>query len=652
MSLNTKNVPDLCDRFEAAVRRHGDRPAIEFDTRIWTYEEIDRLSDDLAHRIGHRIAQPGCIVAIDCERHAILVLSILACVKAGAVFFVLGENQPEHYVARALENVGNILWLGSEGHADEEKAKRIAGDRLSAYLALEKMQMEKPCVSVEESSEGMDAVPRRHGVEDPVLYMVATSGTTGRPKLVSTSVSPILNFIDWYQETFSLSYEDKFSMLSGLGYDPLIRDILTPLCIGACVSIPANEVLGKRGGLHGWIDAARVSVIHATPQLAQLVFPQDETQSLESVRVIAIGGSTLGKGLARHIRSLLPSGVLVNVYGATETPQVMSYHVVENLADDTSSPEHVPIGRPIRNVDIQVFDDQGAPVEHGEVGEIHVLTQYLAVGYHQAPELTREKFIYHEKSSRRAYRTGDLGFIDRRGDLHYVGRKDRQVKHRGYRIQLEEIEQAIHGAGQIAAAAVVYEDFKESAVGAGKIICYLQAESGAHFKKADFKQKLMDVLPAYMMPDSYVVVEKMPLNSRHKIDYAALKSAVDVSDPLVMPQSGPSMQNNVVARELLSMWAEVLGTSPTNISPDKKFFDIGGNSLLSVALIKDINRAFSKKLKVTDLYLYSNINELSKYISHESENLGQPDRVSNVSRRAENLSKMRTARNRRDGIKL
>jgi acyl carrier protein len=172
------------------------------------------------------------------------------------------------------------------------------------------------------------------------------------------------------------------------------------------------------------------------------------------------------------------------------------------------------------------------------------------------------------------------------------------------------------------------------------------------FDKVQVKQKLAGVLPAYMMPDSYVVLEKMPFNSRHKIDYTALGSAVAVSDSSSKPMAGLSMQNSVVAKELLSMWAQVLGTPSTSISPDKNFFDIGGNSLLSVALIKQINAAFSKNLKITDLYIYSNINEMSRHISHESEILGQPGLTSNVGRRADNVNKMRTMRNRRDGVKV
>ncbi|HEY8024286.1 MAG TPA: non-ribosomal peptide synthetase [Burkholderiaceae bacterium] len=647
MSLSTNNVPDIYDRFNTAVRRFGSSAAIEFDKRTWSYEELDRLSDALASSIQGHVSIPGSIVVIDCERSPILVLTMLACVKAGMVFFVLGENQPESYIANALEDVRNIVWLGSEGYSDRAKAQRISGDRLSGYLGLEKSHMEH-------LDDGYREISRRVSppAGDRAFYLVATSGTTGRPKLVLTNVGPILNFIDWYREAFLLSCDDKFSMLSGLGYDPLIRDIFVPLCIGACVSIPSNEALTTRRGLHGWIDAAGVSVIHATPQLAQLIFPRDETVPLGSVRVMAVGGSPLSSALAQHVKSLLVSGSLVNVYGTTETPQVMCYHVCGGASVSDAASGNVPIGKPIRAVDIQVVGDEGLTVRDGDTGEIHVLTPHLAVGYYEAQELTRDKFSLHDALGTRVYRTGDLGFVDVDGNLHYVGRRDRQVKHRGYRIQLEEIEHAAQDLGQVVAAAVVYEELNDSTSGAGKIVCYLQTRPGAFFEESGVKQELMKSLPAYMMPDSYVVLEKMPQNSRHKIDYAALKSIVAVPGVPARPKTLASAPNNMVTKELLAMWAEVLGTPATAISLDKNFFDIGGNSLLSVALIKNINRVFSKKLTVTDLYIYSNISELSKHISRESESHAPPEHASGVSRRADNLSKVRATRNRRDGIKL
>ncbi|MFZ6658981.1 non-ribosomal peptide synthetase [Undibacterium sp. TJN19] len=648
-------VADIIERFKFSAHQYRDRNAIEFGEQIWSYQQLDGLSDDLARLIQNRSDHQHSVVVIHCERSPLLVLAILACVKANRVFFVIGENQPEAYISRALESVKNIFWLGSEGYSDEEKARRITDERLSDCCILSSQHMDDSGTELDgeyvaDQATEIDESDYPDAIADREMYLVATSGTTGKPKLVVTSVRPILNFMDWYQEKFSLSVKDKFSMLSGLGYDPLIRDIFVPLTIGACIAIPTREALSSRHGLHAWIKEKQVTVVHATPQLARHIFEQSEKQGLDTLRLLAIGGSVLGQELASHIKSLLPSGTLINVYGTSETPQIMTCQVVADTTGTAaqSSIENVPVGKPIRQVDIQILKEDGGLAGEFEVGEIHIVTPHLARGYYLNPELTAEKFLVNEEGNCRSYRTGDLGFIDRDGNLNYIGRKDRQVKSRGYRIQLEEIEQAVQSLDAVFSAAAIHEGAK----GAEKLVCYVQSKSGAQFNLPDIKQRLVDILPTYMMPDSYVPVEKMPLNSRHKIDYSALKQAVSATALTHAAQTGPVVRDHLVAKELLSIWAGVLDAPKANIAMDSNFFDVGGNSLLSVKLIELINKTFSKKLKTTDLFVYSNIHDLSRFIEAKNDDHHHLDSTVNVSKRAKHLSQVNLERNRRIRVEL
>jgi amino acid adenylation domain-containing protein len=616
MSARSTGSRDIVARFRERVRTCGPSLAVEFDCGRWSYQELDRYSELIARLIQAHGAPGDCVVVIDCGRSPLLVAATLACLKAGMVFFVVGEHQPDSYVARALAAVSALVWLGAQGQSDRDKARRIAADRVLGCVLLHQFDVA--------GSEAEEVVAQEPGLQtcgsgaadrERAMYLVATSGTTGRPKLVATGAVPVENFIDWYQRTFALAAEDKFSMLSGLGYDPMIRDIFTPLSLGASVSIPSKSSLGSRRGLREWINDTRVSVVHATPQLAQVIFAADgRHQPLEFVRVVAIGGAVLTQVLARQIKAQLSRGSLVNVYGTSETPQVMTYHVVQEPKANASvlaGPAIVPIGRPITEVNVQIINERGQPSGESEVGEIHITTPHLSTGYYQDPELTRERFTFSERDGCRSYRTGDLGFVDSEGNLHFVGRRDRQVKHRGYRIQLEEIERAIMGLDGVVAAAVMTDD----CAGAEQLVCYVQFGREMELGVSGLKQQLVGTLPTYMLPDRYVVVDSIPLTNSNKIDYSVLRQTpLRAEGAHLLHPATPATDDHITV-QLLAIWAEVLGTTPAAILLDSQFFDVGGTSLLAVRLIERVNEIFPRTLVLTDLFVYSSIREMSGYLA-------------------------------------
>jgi len=634
-----RNSHDIVARFRAVARENAHHAAIEFAGRSYSYDSLDRCSDELALRICERgIQYTGNIAVIDCERSPSLVLAVLACVKARMAFFIVGENQPEAYVARVIGDLKEVFWLGAAGYSSPEKARRIAGERLGNCCLFDGSELERP-------ADGNSTEPRRElagckGQREPRgMYLVATSGTTGRPKLVFTGMEPVINFIDWYRRTFALFVADKFSMLSGLGYDPLIRDIFTPLCIGACISIPAKDVLGSRRGLRDWINERRISVIHATPQIADVIFHWDEGGTFESVRLVMLGGAPFPRRLATRIKSRLPCGHLVNAYGTSETPQIMTYHVVEGSCGESGI---VPVGKPIDAVNVQILDEEGAPVAPHEVGEIHIATPHLSLGYYEDPDLTARKFGVSEQYGCKSYRTGDLGFIDPDGNLNFVGRKDRQVKYRGYRMRLEEIEQAMLTVDEVVSAAVVLD----SAAGPDKLVCYLQYKPGTQPKLSDIKQRISTVLPTYMIPERFIALEQMPLGSGNKIDYAALAKAV-VAAPASSSVTVLAKDHRVAA-QLRSIWSEVLGVATTAIKIDSNFFEVGGTSLHSAQVVERINKLYAKNLTVTDLFVYSNVGDLSEYIAN-TDGAREPLRVVSkaAGKRVDSLNRIGLKRTRR-----
>ncbi len=598
---HTASGADLVTRFERVAAEYGARPAVEHEGRTWSYAQLEAATSALARRLGAPAAGTERIAVIDAGRTPLIVLAMLGCLRARLTFHVLGENQPEAYAARTLQDVNEIVWLAASGEANEARARRIAGARLRDFVPLSETDLNARPVYPE--AQGTRA--------DYAMYLVATSGTTGRAKRVLANEHAIVNFIDWYTKRFALSCQDRFSLLSGIGADPLIRDVFTPLSVGATIEIPPRDALGSRRALQQWVRQRRISVVHATPQLAQTLFGSEDTDAFDSLRLVAVGGATLTATLATRITSLLSDGSLVNVYGTTETPQVMTYHVVaagEAAADGGEPGGAVPIGEPISGVNVQVLGESGAPLAELETGEIEISTPHLAKGYFQNPEATRQKFGFSDRFGCTSYRTGDLGYVDRQGRLHFVGRKDRQVKYRGYRVQLEEIEHALCEIEEIATAAVVHSQ----RVATEELTAYVVAKAGAAIDVARLRRRLSERLPAHALPTSYVALAKMPLTATHKVDYASLASA---------PRAGESSATRAfsfaqtrVSAELRSIWAEVLGTPVAELTPERNFFEAGGTSLLSARVVEHINRRLSQALTLTDLFVYPNISALSEYI--------------------------------------
>jgi amino acid adenylation domain-containing protein len=597
----TQTGSDLVTRFERAAAEYPARPAIEYEGRNWSYAQLEAATAALAARLVALGAGSQRIAVIHAERNPLVVLAMMACVRARLTFHVLGENQPEAYAARTLEDVSDIVWLGATGDADALRARRIAGARLTAFVPLSEADLDARPVDLR--------APQTR--TDYAMYLVATSGTTGRAKRVLTNERAVVNFIEWYTNRFAHSCEDRFSLLSGIGADPLIRDVFTPLSIGATIEIPLREALGSRHALQRWVKERRISVVHATPQLAQTLFGTEHTESFGSLRLVAVGGATLTANLAGQITSRLSAGCLVNVYGTTETPQVMTYHVVaaaDAVVDSDEAHGAVPIGEPISGVYVQVLSESGLPLPEREVGEIEISTPYLADGYFQTPELTRQKFGFSDRFQCTSYRTGDLGYVDRDGQLHFVGRKDRQVKYRGYRVQLEEIECALCEIEEIAAAAVVHGQ----RVATEELTAYVVPRAGATVDIARLRRRLSEHLPAHALPTTYIALASLPLTATNKVDYGALAAA-----PRIVARSAARTLGFAQARvagELRSIWAEVLGAPATDITPERNFFEIGGTSLLSARVVEHINRRLSQALTLTDLFVYPNISALSEYI--------------------------------------
>ncbi|NEP64274.1 MULTISPECIES: amino acid adenylation domain-containing protein, partial [unclassified Moorena] len=413
-------------RFDRQATRVPQQLAVIDKQVKWNYTELSNRANQLANYLLALGIKNQDVVAIVGDRSACLVWAILAVIKAGAAFMIL---DPAYPVARLI----NYLRLGKpracleittdslKGELQQEVNKLCCCLKITPDLNLEGISTDAPEVNIH---------------LDDLAYIAFTSGSTGQPKGIEGTHRPLAHFLNWHSQTFELHESDRFSMLSGLAHDPLLRDILTPLWLGATLCIPDLEDIETPGQLACWMEQQQVSITHLTPAMAQLLFETKLT--LNSLRYVFFGGDVLTQDHVSKMYKLAPCVRIVNFYGATETPQAMGYFYIPNPVDHlVSSKNTLPLGKGISNAQLLILNTLQQLAGIGEIGEIYVRTPYLARGYMGNDALTQERFIpnpFSSSFSERLYKTGDLARYLPDGNIEFIGRIDNQVKIRGFRI--------------------------------------------------------------------------------------------------------------------------------------------------------------------------------------------------------------------------
>ncbi|MGH7829278.1 MAG: AMP-binding protein, partial [Candidatus Binatia bacterium] len=389
---------------------------------------------------------------------------------------------------------------------------------------------------------------------DDLAYVAFTSGTTGTPKAIQGTHRPLSHFLRWHCEMFDLKETDRFSMLSGLSHDPLLRDIFAPLWLGATLCVPdADDISPDR--LADWLNQMEITVSHLTPAMGELLTSDTETirHQNASLRYVFFGGDVLTRQHVAGVRRLAPAATCVNFYGATETPQAMGRFVVPdqgNSAYDSapaSSKEILPLGQGIEDVQLLVLNASQGLAGVGELGEICVRTPYLAKGYLEDHALTSERFIpnpFTQRPGDRIYRTGDLGRYLPDGTVEFAGRNDRQVKIRGFRVEVEEVEAALGQHPSVRDTVVLAgEDVgggPSATLGTGKrLVAYVVANQDPPPSISELRRFLKEKLPDYMVPSAFVTLNALPLTPNGKVDRRALPvpnpARPDVEEASVIP---------------------------------------------------------------------------------------------------------------------
>jgi amino acid adenylation domain-containing protein len=572
----------------AQAARTPDAIAVAHRERRLRYAELDDRADGLAARLRRHGVTRGAKVGICAERSPELVIALLGVLKAGAAFVPLDPEYPAERLGFMIEDAGISVVITHEQARDQVPS--------GAGVVID---LDEPHATLRTEHTVLPAGP------DDVMYVIYTSGSTGVPKGVVNTHRGVVNRLLWGQDTFRLSPFDRVLQKTPYSFDVSVWEFFWPLIVGA------RLVMADPGGhrdphyLRDVLKSQRITTAHFVPSMLREFMDTADLAEFIDLRHVFCSGEALPADLARRFLQARPSCPLHNLYGPTEASIEVSHWACR---PDATGPG-VPIGRPIANTELLVMDKAGRLAPIGIPGELWIGGVGVALGYLNRPELTAERFIRHPFSpdpAARVYRSGDLVRLLPDGAIEYLGRIDRQVKLRGLRIELGEVESALTAHENVAASMVVV---REDEPGDQRLVAYCVPAPGAHIDPAQLRRWCRRSLPAYMTPEWIVPLDQFPLTPSGKVDHRALpQPAADCPD-LEREYTAPRTDTE---RLIANTWAEVLGRDRVGIHDN--FFDLGGHSLLGVRVVNRLGRELGVDIALRALFTAPNVAQLAAQI--------------------------------------
>ncbi len=599
-----KSIPEIVtDR----AQQSPDTVALVDNQNRWTYSELETRSNKLSHYLIDSGIREQDLVAVFANREASLVLAILGILKAGAAFMILDPAYPPNRLLNQLaqSQPKSFLHLEGSGSLPTELEMFCKKHPQISYLQLSNSphsSLNDPLKRYSSKHPGVQISP------ESLAYVAFTSGSTGAPKGILGSHRPLAHFFTWHIETFGFTPIDRFSMLSGLAHDPILRDIFTPLCLGATLYIPAQNALLAPDKLFNWLRDNEISVIHLTPSLSQIITarPSSDSQTLPKLRYAFFGGEALTHNIVKDFYALAPNISCVNFYGATETPQAMAYYPMKNMVS-VDGQERIPLGHGISNVQLLILNKNRRLAGISELGEIYIRTPYLSDGYLGDAVLTAERYLdnpFTAVPGDRLYKTGDLGRYRPDGLIDFFEREDQQIKIRGFRIELAEIE---HILTQFPGIKDCHVGIREDTPNNKRIIAYFRSTEA--ITNQALRKFMESYLPSYMIPSAFVLLEEYPRTPNGKFDKHALL-ALNHNEIFDEHEYVPAQTNT--EKQLTEIWKDVLNVEQIGTQDD--FFDLGGHSILAVQMLIRIRDSFGLELDLSELFQKSTISDISKLI--------------------------------------
>ena len=585
-NINPFTEETWISEFEKQAAINCDKLAVKYlDTRL-SYQELNCKGNKIAHYLNITKSKDDKVIAIMLDRSEALLNVIVAINKTGTAYLPIDPALPQQRIDYIVEdaNVNYIVTESKYAYRFEQHKPQL--------LLLDKHQ--------EEIAKQIDTNLDITVKSDDLVYIIYTSGSTGAPKGVCIEHRHLMNYSKAVWERINLSADSIFATLSAIFTDLGNTQIFPALIHGAAVDIIAESHVTNSKQLAAYVSANKIDCLKITPSLLSGLLNVRDSGNLLPEKLLILGGEKVSAELIKKIRSIQPRLRILNHYGPTETTIGVLTHEIQEVKDNSI----IPLGKPLKNNSVFIADKNNREVPDGMPGEIVVCGNNVGRGYINNESLTNTVFIESSDfPGHLCYKTGDKGRKLEDSTIEYLGRIDRQLKIRGYRVEPEEIEKLILMNKSITQAAIISQ--KENSLTAFIIVA-----SGQEINIPQLKHELKSLLPDYMVPSGIIAVESFPYLGNGKLDIRKLKKMEIVNGDTPSEKSiSPRDETELI---LSHIWKEVLKIN--GISVTDNFFDVGGNSLIAIELIGKINNYFSVNLSIAVLFEHNTISTMASLI--------------------------------------
>ncbi|MBC3413316.1 amino acid adenylation domain-containing protein, partial [Pseudomonas sp. SWRI51] len=568
--------------FEDQVLRAPDAVAVVFGDTTLSYAELDARANRLAHLLRAHGAGADSLVGISVLRSVEMVVGLMAILKAGAAYVPLDPEYPQERLAYMIEDSGIGLLLTQQALQGQLPVPTGVQCLALDGLALDDQPDTAPVLSID---------PQQ------LAYVIYTSGSTGRPKGAGNSHQALANRLHWMQQAYALDAGDTVLQKTPFSFDVSVWEFFWPLMTGARLAVAAPGEHRDPARLIETIRRHQVSTLHFVPSMLQAFIHEPGVEACDSLRRIVCSGEALPVDAQEQVFAKLPGAGLYNLYGPTEAAIDVTHWTCIDEGRDS-----VPIGQPIANIRTYVLDAGLEPVAPGVYGELYLGGIGLARGYHRRPALTADRFVADPfVAGQRLYRTGDRVRQRADGVIEYLGRFDHQVKIRGLRIELGEVEARLAQHGWVREAVVLAVDGKQ-------LVAYLVLDEAPEGWSQVLKEWLLQALPEFMVPSHLMALERFPLTPNGKLDRKALPQ------PEAAPRGAFAAPENAVQCTLAQVWGDVLGVAEVGL--DDNFFELGGDSIIAIQVVGRARRQ-GLQFSPRDLFQYQTVRGLAGAVGRE-----------------------------------
>ncbi|HEV2964148.1 MAG TPA: amino acid adenylation domain-containing protein [Candidatus Angelobacter sp.] len=575
--------------FEAQAQRTPSARAVVAHDGQFSYAELNRRSNQLAHYLQSLGIGPETRAGIALPRSAEMIVAALAVLKAGGAYVPIDPGYP----------MQRFRYLAEDSRISVLLTHRAVPEGLN-LKAMNVVPLENHWSRV---TEGLEHIPKTKTESSNLAYLIYTSGSTGKPKGVMISHENAIASTAARTSYYALQ-PDRFLLLSSFSFDSSVATIFWTLLTGGELWLPPEGTQQNVARITEFVRHGSITHLLALPSLYKSLLLHATNNQLRSLRTVIVAGEPCPADLVNAHFHQLPGASLFNEYGPTEATVWCTVYKTTPAHQSNS----IPIGKPIANVEAHILDPEMKPVVRGELGELYIGGPQLARGYLGQPDLTAERFLPNpsaEVPGARLYRTGDLARFGADDNIDFLGRTDQQVKIRGHRIELGEIESALREHPQIEEAVVTA---KSDGEGHQKLVAYV-VPGTKEIDTPNLRRFLSQVLPGYMVPTAYVILDALPLNANGKLDRQALPD----------PKPAESQSTFIAPRtqteqRLAQIWAELLRVKRVGIHDN--FFELGGDSILGLQMVARANQA-GIHLNVTQVTEQPTIGGLASHCTTE-----------------------------------